>query len=506
MHARVGTIIAATAIALGMTGLSVAAGAQNARITLLHINDVYEIAPVKEKGGLAPLATLVKKERAANPNTVFTVGGDFLSPSLLSSTMEGKQMVELFNTIGVDLVTFGNHEFDFGPDVVPERVADSKFPWVASNVRDVDNKPYGGAVATFIKQFDDVKVGYLGVLTEETKILNTLEGKIEIFPPAQAAAQAVAELKGQGADVIVALTHLTIAEDRELAKIKDIDVVLGGHDHDPFTIYEDGVLIHKSGYDAHYLGAIDIDVSTKIGDKGAVTTVSPAGWRLIHTADAQPDAEVAALVKGYTAQLDVEMGAVIGKTTTDLDSRHETVRTAESSMGNLIADALREALKADIGLMNGGGIRGDALHPAGSDITRKDILTEMPFGNVGVLVEIQGADLLAALEHGFSRVEEKAGRFPQVSGMAIAYNPKAEPGKRVIEAKVGEQAVDSNATYKVATIEYLLGGGDGYAALANSKTLVDASGGVLVASLIMDYIAVRKTIAPAVEGRIVAME
>ena len=214
--------------------------------------------------------------------------------------------------------------------------------------------------------------------------------------------------------------------------------------------------------------------------------------------------EIAARVKGYTDRLDADLNVVIGKTRTDLDSRKEAVRTREASMGNLITDALREALKADAAITNGGGLRGDAFYPAGSDLRRRDFFAENPFGNVGVLVEMTGAALLSALENGVSKVEDKGGRFPQVSGIRFTYDPKLPAGTRVIEASVGGKPLDPAAVYRVATNDYLLRGGDGYDAFPKAKVIVDPSGAVLIATITMEYVAARGTVEPKVEGRIVA--
>lgn len=496
-----GAAALAGALLLPATGM-----AQNGRLTFLHINDIYEIAPIKGQGGFAPLMTLLKQARQRDANAVTTVGGDFLSPSLLSGTTRGDQMIALFNAIGVDAVTFGNHEFDFGDDVLKTRIAESKFPWIGTNVLSrADGTPYGGAVATWTKTVGDIKVGFLGLLTPETARLSSAGPEVRFADVTETATAAVKQLKDNGANVVVALTHLTIAEDRELAfAVKGIDLVLGGHDHDPISVYEGSTLILKAGHDGHYLGVVELAVSTNATDKGPATTVLPTEWRFTTTAGVAPDAEVAALVHQYTDSLDTTLAAVIGKTETELDSRKDVVRTREASMGNLIADALREGLKADVAITNGGGIRADALHPAGSGITRKDIFAELPFGNVGVLTELKGIDLMAALEHGVSKVEEKAGRFPQVSGVTFTYDPKLPSGTRVTEAKVGGKPLDPAAVYRVATNDYMLKGGDGYAALTRGTVLVDPSGAVLMATIVMDYVEARKTVAPKVEGRIVA--
>ena len=172
-------------------------------------------------------------------------------------------------------------------------------------------------------------------------------------------------------------------------------------------------------------------------------------------------------------------------------------------MGNLIADALRAALQADVALTNGGGIRGDRLYDAGTTLTRRDIRRELPFGSVGVLIALSGADLLAALENGVSQVESKAGRFPQVSGLHLVYNPDKPAGNRVVAVQVNGKPLDPTATYRVATNDYMLNGGDGYSSLGKGKMLIDASGGTLMATTVMDYIAAKGAVAPQLEGRIV---
>jgi 2',3'-cyclic-nucleotide 2'-phosphodiesterase (5'-nucleotidase family) len=313
---------------------------------------------------------------------------------------------------------------------------------------------------------------------------------------------AVAALRQAGADVIIALTHLSIAEDRALAQqVPGISVILGGHDHEPITWYEGGTLIHKAGYDAHYLGRIDLTIEKKVTEKGAQVTVTPS-WRMIANRGVTPDPGVAAEVTRYTAALDKELGQPLGQTQTALNSQTGEVRTRETTMGNLIADALREALQADVALINGGGIRGNRLYEAGTTLTRRDILQELPFGNPGVLVELSGADLLAALENGVSQVENKAGRFPQVSGLRLTYNPGKPVGSRVLDVQVGGKVLDRTATYRVASNDFLLKGGDGYSSLSQGKVLIDASGGTLMATTVMRYITAKGSVAPQLEGRI----
>lgn len=488
----------------GSTGLTRVVWAQNARVTLLHVNDVYQITPVDGQGGLAELMTLLRRERAATQHSITTVGGDFLSPSLLLGLTKGTPMPDLFNRIGVDLVGFGNHEFDFGVDTLRQRMGESRFVWLGTNVQEKDGRPFNGALVTTIRHFGDARIGFLGILTEETAKLANLGDAVVLTPAIGAAQKAVAALQAEGVQAIVALTHLSLEEDRALARqVKGLNVILGGHDHDPATLYEGGVLIHKSGYDAHYLGIIDLDIQTSTAKDGkARTRVVPVSWRLVSTGGVTPDTEIAAQVATYTNKLSADLTTVVGRTETDLDSRRAVVRSGESTMGNLITDILRETLAADIALINGGGLRGDALYPAGTSLTRGNFLAEQPFGNVAVLVELTGAQVLAALENGVSQVADGAGRFPQVSGLRFSYNPTHPAGQRVTSVTVSGATLDPAKAYRVATLDYLLSGGDGYASVAAGKVLIDASGAKLVASLVIDAVTARGLVAPTLEGRI----
>jgi 2',3'-cyclic-nucleotide 2'-phosphodiesterase (5'-nucleotidase family) len=479
---------------------------QSATLTLLTVNDVYEITPVQGKGGLAELMTLLRAERATATHHLTTVNGDFLSPSIMSALLKGSQMVALFNTLGVDAVVFGNHEFDFGPEVTQQRMAEARFAWLGTNVLGPEGKPFGGALATMTRQVGELTIGFLGLLTPETARLSSPGPMVTFAPVVPTAKTAVEALRQAGADVIIALTHLSLAEDRALAQqVSGISVILGGHDHEPITWYEGGTLIHKSGYDAHYLGRIDLTMEKKVTEKGPQVTVTPS-WRMLANRGVTPDPGVAAEVARYTATLDQELGQPVGQTQTALNSQTAEVRTRETTMGNLIADALREALQADVALVNGGGIRGNRLYDAGATLTRRDILQELPFSNVGVLLELSGADLLAALENGVSQVENKAGRFPQVSGLRLTYNPGKPAGSRVLDVQVDGKALDRTATYRVATNDFLLKGGDGYSSLSKGKVLIDASGGTLMATTVMRYITAKGSVAPQVEGRIVARQ
>ena len=487
------------------------AQAEPATITFLHTNDLYEISPKRGKGGMARLSALLSVERASAAHAITTFGGDLLSPSVMSGLTKGAQMIELLNAIGMDVAVLGNHEYDFGPDVLDARVADSTFPWLASNVYDAASATgapdvrANGTTATHIIQAGDYKIGFFGILTPETEFLSSPGEGIRFEGVVETARASVAALRDAGVDVIVALTHLDFSEDRALVlAVKGINLVLGGHDHEPITYFERGVMIFKAGHDAHYLGAVDMTVDY-VEKRGKLKLVVDYGWRMVPVRSGvggAVDAKVQAIVDRYEGELDKKLNVVIGTTSVELDSRRSSVRSMETNLGNLIAQAQMEAVGADVGMANGGGIRGDRTYDPGTELTRRDILSELPFGNVTVKLEMSGALLLEALENGVSKVEEGAGRFPQIAGMRFVYDPKAAAGSRVVSVTVGGKPLDTNATYTMATNDYSAGGGDGYKMLKKARNLIDASAATYMATDVMNYIEAKGTIIPTVDGRI----
>ena len=482
--------------------LPIAALGQTTRLTFLHTNDTYEIVATRGWGGFAQLMTVLKEQRAASAHSLTTFGGDLLSPSIMSGLHRGAQMIELMNAVGTDIAVLGNHEFDFGPDVLRQRMGESRFPWLATNVTR-NGAVLEGATDYVIRELGGVKVGFFGLVTPETTRMSSPGPAIAFGPYREAAAAAVRVLHDFGAEVVVALTHLNFAEDREMARtVPGIALILGAHDHDAMTMLEGSTLILKSGADARYLGVVDLTVARRTPPSGPPTIDVTHAWRMIPVRGIAPDPEIAGLVKRHTDRLDGELLVEIGSVTRPLDSRRLVVREGEAAIGNLFADAIRDAVGAEAALLNGGGIRGDRTYEAGTRLTRRDILTELPFGNSTALVELKGSDLLEALENGVSRVEERQGRFPQVSGLRFAYDPARPPMHRIVEASVNSQPLDPTRLYRVATIDFLVGGGDGYTSLARGRNLIDGSGGQLTAAQVIAYVSARKTVDSAIEGRI----
>jgi 5'-nucleotidase len=471
------------------------------RITLLQVNDVYTLEPVDggRRGGFARLATLVKRIRRENPATLFALSGDTVSPAVDSSLFRGGQMIAGLNAIGLDLATFGNHEFDFGPAVLAERMRESAFTWVSSNVLDRrTGRPFGGARPEVFLTLDGVRIGVFGVTTPESAATSSPGPGIEIRETTGVARAVSGDLRRRGAQLIVAVTHQAMAEDRALAAAPgvEVDVVLGGHEHEPLVAEEGGTLITKAGSDARYLVQIDL----WYGGDGRLRERS---WTF-HEVSARipPDPQVEALVRAHGERLGRELDVIVGHTAVPLDARRRQLRSEESNLGGFIADAMRARLKTDVALINGGGIRSDRVVPPGP-LTRRDLAALLPFGNVVMAVEVPGRALRAALEQGLALREREGGGFLQISGLTLTVDPARPAGQRVLEVRVGGAPLDADRRYTAAVLDFVLRGGDGITALREGRVLVDAASGPLAADVLLDAVtSAAGAISPRVDGRI----
>jgi 2',3'-cyclic-nucleotide 2'-phosphodiesterase (5'-nucleotidase family) len=484
---------AATGLCLLLSG---AAFAEPVTIKILQVNDWDLMDGTKDRGGFSRLTTILKQEDAASPDVLFVHAGDALSPSLLSGFDHGAHMVELLNRLPLDFFVMGNHEFDFGPDNAKEQLGKAKFPILNSNVTDQGGGLFAHTIESRIVEVKGYRIGFFGLTTPDTRELATA-GYAD-FKPVVPTAQAMAQkLRAKGADLVVALVHTDAADDKALQDLRIIDLVISGHDQDLRIDYNGITAITESYAQADYVTAIELEV-----DRDDDEVVWRPRFRVIDSALVEPDPEAQAVIKTYEDKLSKELDIEVGRTAVELDSRRASVRTMEAVIGNLIADATREAVDADIAITNGGGIRGDKTYPAGATLLRRDIQTELPFGNKTVKIELTGAQVIAALENGFSEVEKTAGRFPQVSGMSVTFDLTQPPGSRVTEVIIGGQPIDRTKTYTVATNDYMLAGGDGYDAFRDAAVLIDATSGRYMASQVIDYIAAKGEVAPKIEGRI----
>lgn len=475
---------------------------ETVRVTLLQVNDVYQISPVDRgtRGGLARLATLRKKILEESPHTLYLLAGDTLGPSVASNIFKGKQMIASWNATGLDYAALGNHEFDFGDAVLLERMRESKFTWLGSNVFDRrTGKLFGDMPPFVVREFDGVKVGLFGLLTTDTKQSSSPGADVEFRDPCRTAREMTKGLRKRGARTIIAITHLTIENDKRLARCApDIDVIIGGHEHTVLQSLSGRTPIFKMGSDGRNLGRIDLNISRR---GGALESVD---WEIIPVTDAVADEpQAAALINEYEKKLSAELDQPVGRTTVELDARQETNRSRETNLGSFIADAYRKQTGAEVAILNGGSIRSNTTYGPGA-LTKRDVLSILPFENPVVKVEVTGATLRAALEHGVSRVreEKEAGLFAQVSGLRFIYDGRLAPGARVTSVTIGDTPLDNAKTYTLALNTYVLGGGDGYTMFKGARELLKAEEAQVEPAMLMNIISAAGEIAPQVDGRI----
>jgi 5'-nucleotidase len=436
------------------------------RLTVLHLNDVYQFAPMEQGrvGGLARVSTLRKQVLAESPHTLTLFAGDTLAPSVESITevdgkpLQGQQMIDAWNALGVDYAVPGNHDFDFGDAVLRERIRASRFPWLAANIFDNHTgRPFEGMEPYALKEIGGVKVGLFGVLLPETEVSSSVSQDTNIRDLCATARPVVSRLRAQGATVLIALTHLEMAQDRELARCVPVDVIIGGHDHERIEDRSTGTPIFKVAADAVELGRLTLEVD---GRSGAVRKLD---WTVVPVTSAVPEDPAFAEAMRRYEPIVTELAQRVGRTPVPLDARKKAVRSQETNLGSLIADALREAAGTDVTLVNGGAIRGDTVFPAG-ELTRRELLSIFPYADKLVRLQVPGATLQAALENAVSRSAEdpEPGRFLQVSGLRFAFDASRPRGERVLCVTVGGKPLSPTATYTVATPSFLAGGKDGY--------------------------------------------
>lgn len=481
--------------------------AETVRVTFLHLNDTYQFTAVDggKRGGLARVMTIRKQTLKDNPNTLMTLGGDTVSPSVETRTYRGRQMIDAWNKIGLDYSVFGNHEFDIKTQELLDRIKESNFAWLGTNVIDTrTGKTFADLPPFIIREIGGVKIGIFGLLLPETKQTSSMEADLNVVDYCGSARDAIAKMRAAGANTIIGLTHMFMAQDKELARCAPgIDLILGGHEHTLLQSSSAGVPIFKMWADAREVGRFDLFIDKRTGK------VQSLDWQIIPVTDAIPEdpdfAPVAAKYKDLLDMLETRVGA----SAVPLDALSYSVRSKETDIGNFIADAYRKAVGADIGFVNGGSIRADLSYNPGP-LTKRDVLSMLPFNNPIVKIEVTGKLLIEMLEHGVARSgvgeENEPGRFPQVSGMCFKFDPRKPAGSRVSDICVGGEPLDPNKTYTVATSDFLVSrGGDGYTMLKNGKVLIDAQNAPKDSDVFEQAIrnSPNSTISPKVEGRIV---
>ncbi len=478
-------------------------------LTIVHFNDLDRMEESGGQGGVARLAAVIgaeraRAERASTDHVLVTSAGDAISPSLMSGFDQGAHMIALLNRLDLTAMAIGNHEYDFGPEVAKQRFAEATFPILGANSIDTDGEIIDGAQASILVDVGRFTVGIFGLTTVGTAVKSNPGGVI-FRDVVEVAAEQAAALREAGADLVVALAHTDVSEDRALIEQAAVDLLLSGDDHLLRLDYSGDVLFAESSEQADWVTMIDLTLD-EVERRGTMTFTWSPSFRIINTARVEPDVGMTAAAQVYLDQLSDELDVEIGATATELDSRRATVRGGEAAIGNLVADAMRAATGADVALTNGGGIRANRIYEPGTVLTRRDIQSELPFGNVTVVLQVTGRDLVAALENGLSMIEDGAGRLPHVSGLSVVYDPGKPAGERVVAVQRAGAPLALDATFTLATNDYLGRGGDGYAVFRDKVRLVDAYAGTLLASQVIDYVAAKGSVSPVVEGRLQAAD
>lgn len=507
-------------------------------LTILHTNDTHSHHEPNNDGdgGAARQATVVNQIRAEEENVLLLDGGDRFTGTLFHQQYRGQDNVQIMNAIGYDAMTLGNHEFDDGDEVLAAFIDGLNFPVVTSNVDFSASEILAGKVQPWvILDVNGQQIGIVGLVTPETPILSSPGDELVFNSDLVSATQtAVDELTAQGVNKIILVTHVGLQADLEVAAATSgVDVIVGGHSHtllgnryvasqgeypvEATSASGEPVLIVQAGSNNTYLGRLDVEF-----DANGVLT----GWEgdtILLSRYITPDETVAGIITDLSGPIEELRNTPVGTSAVFLVGDRSFCRVTECNLGNLIADALREETGAQIAIMNGGGIRANIpdveTPPADAwvlaspeEVTLGEVLTVLPFGNLVSTFSLSGADVLAALENGVSRVgsDEGTGRFPQVSGLRFVFNAAAEPGSRIVSVEVlGEDGnyapLDPDATYTVASNDFLRNGGDGYSMFAENA-INPYDFGRPLDQVVADYIAANSPVNPQLEGRITQLD
>lgn len=507
------SVLLAMAMVLSLTVTSFAADTaadakaeMAGKTVILHTNDVHGAVE-----GYAYIAQLKADYEAKGAEVILVDAGDFSQGTTYVSSTKGADAVTMMNAAGYDVVTLGNHEFDYGYAQLKENMSKAKFKVVCADVFNEDGTPIFDASYTYTTK-SGVKVGFFGMETPETQTKANpalIKGLTFATGDAftKAAADQVAALKD--ADVVICLAHLGVDGESKpyrstdlYAAVKGIDFIVDGHSHTVMTKGEKGEPIQSTGTAFANIGVIVIDDASKKIESNSLYEIKE---------DTAKDATVAAAAKTIVDRVDKEYGVVFAKSEVTLNGAKAPNgnRDSETNNGDLITDAMiwkvmqnKDGLTVDadhvVAITNGGGIRA-AIKPG--DVTKKDINTVLPFGNTVAVIYVTGAELLEALEA--STYSLPVGGFPQIAGInftlstAVAYDANAEtyPAStyygpksinRVVINSINGKEFKADDTYAVVTNNFVAGGGDTYYAFAAASAQFDT--GIPLDEAVMEYV------------------
>lgn len=482
-------------------------------IRILHINDFHGFAePYKSfgsdeyLGGIVFLSSKIKSLRNEKPSLLLAAG-DMFQGNNWANLVYGSSVTEMMNIMKFDAMVVGNHEFDFGQEVLKKRISEVSFPILGANVEGIESlQPY------IIKNISGINVGIIGVVTEDTPVSTHPRNVTGLeFKNVEDTLKKYLNKIRDKVDLIIVISHIGYANDRKIAEqINGIDLIIGGHSHTKvdIPIKVNNTLIAQAWEHGKALGVVDITFENGeiIKSKGYLEEIKPISGR--------EDLEVKSILEKYKKKVDEVLDKSIGMTLTDLDG--ENVRKDETNLGNFIADIIKETAGADAALINAGTIRTGIKK---GEIKVKHIYSVLPFDNYIVAIKLTGRQIKEALEHGVSAIEKNEGRFPQISGISFEYDPEARIGERIISIYINGESIDMGKEYSVATNDFIVAGGDGYKvfgeALKSSKDFSITGGaikseklvynepGKWLRDVVVDYIIKKGVILPSKEGRII---
>jgi len=495
-------------MALGLAALAATVGFSPARaeapaptgskIVIVHTNDLHgNLEPdSKGRGGLARIATLLAQVRAENPagSVLYIDCGDIAQGTPLSNTFQGEPMFAALNVMKPAVGTIGNHEFDWGIEALHKMTSHARYPLVASNIVDgKGRRPFKPFVV--LRTTDGAGVGVIGLISPDTpnvvKAGNT--GDYQFLDPATAVRQLLPQMRKQGAEFIVAVTHQGLDADKQLAiDVPQINVIVGGHSHDKTVVAARSghrTYITQADKYGRFVGIVEMTVDRRtdqvIGFESKLVEINDKSALAA-------DPKIQAVIDKYNVKVKPLMGQLVGKTNVDMPKKYAEGQL-DAPLGNVISDALRSKTGADVAVYNWGGIRDENL--PGGDVTRGTIYRILPFDDQVVRLDLKGSDLLELMSQGLLGKEGPL----QMSGVQVTANLAA---KKILEVKVGGRVVDPNATYTVATTEFLAGGGDSCKALTQG-TLTNRYD--FARDVFIDYLDDQPVLQAPATGRIVVV-
>lgn len=466
-----------------------------------------------EVGGSARAAWLFDEAERRNPNTLIIDGGDSPYNTDLANISLGKSSVDVMNAQGYDATVLGNHDFDYSFDNLLSLADRAEYAMLSANTYWKDGTYPEQFEPYIIKEVDGVKVAIVGLTDDGSKATTHYANTQDIdFHDQWEVGQEVVAKADAESDVVILLSHLHGGNNTVPTKIDGIDMEIGGGNDifgRPLNI-EGTVVVNPGG-----VGTCVNQTNLNLKDSKVLGYTFN---QIILSSDVPEDAEVKAIIEDYQADLDAQMEVVIGQCASDIAWSSPLVRTQESPLGNLAADALRDYCDADIAIQNGGGIRAGLT---AGDVTVGDVFAMLPFDNKVTLVEVTGQTVWDALENGVDGYPTTNGKFPQVSGIKYTFDGSKPAGERIVSVTLEDGTpLDLDAWYTLACNDFMCGGGDGYTMLNvfnpddgnehNGETAAqDLPGCKLVyrtndyyRTVVSEYIKAQGNIAPALDGRI----